>query len=193
MVHCDDALDDFCARHWPCERASRAGRCVNCRSGHSSKGHQLKNGKVFAGGGYQSDFSADSFGDEWRSLIHNNLKHLQERLEDEYKSCESEEQAASNIHRSTVLVNFYQHVGPSKAYISHSVCFSCLIAPPSHPLPCGHVLCTPCLQAYGKPRGKNLVEVGSCPLHLDEGEWSPPCLISFKPPLAGVRILTLDG
>ncbi|KAI9701837.1 MAG: hypothetical protein M1836_001181 [Candelina mexicana] len=150
MVHCDDAIDDFCARHWPCEYASRAGRCVNRRSGHNSKGHQLKNGKVIADGGYQSDFSADTFGDEWRSLIHNNLKHLLERLRDECKNSDSEEQAASDIHRNAVL-------------------------------------------AYGKSRGKTMVELSSCPLHVDEGEWSPPCLVAFKPPSAGVRILTLDG
>jgi len=35
MEACDDALDDFCVKHWPCEWVNSHGqRCVNVASGH---------------------------------------------------------------------------------------------------------------------------------------------------------------
>ncbi|EHK96973.1 hypothetical protein M7I_7298 [Glarea lozoyensis 74030] len=75
---CDNALEDFCDRYWPCEYVMKVktkrgkevgGRCVNVRSGHGSKGHQFKNGKVIAVGNYESSFSAESFQEVFRYLV----------------------------------------------------------------------------------------------------------------------------
>ncbi len=197
MIHCDDAIEDFCDRHWPCEYSSPAGRCVNVRSGHSQKGHQLKSGRTFGSGprsSYCSTFSVENFGNKWKSMVHHDLEQLLGKLREVSRDTESEEQAASNLHQQYILTSFFQHVGSSDKFISHSTCFSCLIAPPEHSLPCGHILCTPCLQAFGSLRGKSLVEVTTCPLwHAHEQFWEPPWPVAFKPASAGIRILTLDG
>lgn len=170
--HCDDALEDFCDRHWPCEFSSKAGRCVNVRSGHNAKGHQLKNGRTFgasADSRYLSNFSAERFGNTWKGLVHHDLELLLGRLRVASSEMESEEQTASIIHQNNILAPLFKHIGSSEDYISHSTCFSCLMAPPEHPLPCGHIFCTPCLRVSGRMRGKNRVEISHCPLWHNDG------------------------
>ena len=166
------------------------GRCVNVRSGHGAKGHQLENGKVLAVGEYQSRFSVESFQDTFRDKVYNNLVLLLEKLQTADLKNDSEDQAAARIHRDAVLTRFYEHVGGAAKFVSHSACFSCLVAPPEHSLPCGHILCTPCLKAFGIYRGKATVEIQACPLHPSRSvSWR----IQLKPSSAGVRVLTLDG
>lgn len=194
MVCCDDAIEDFCDRHWPCEFHSSEGRCSNVKSGHSAKGHQLRNGISFGSGPYRSRLSAEFFGDTWKCKIHHHLELLLGRLHETKDDYEPEELVASRIHKKFVLTPFFQHVKSSENYVSHSTCFSCLIAPPEHMLPCSHVICTPCLQAYGVAKGRVLVEVTSCPLwHERPMTWNKQWQIILKPLSAGVRVLSLDG
>ena len=70
------------------------------------------------------------------------------------------------------MAHFYNHAEQAKTYsgatavpfISQSTCVSCLIEPPEHALPCGHILCSSCLRAYGRPKSKNVVEINGCPI-----------------------------
>lgn len=94
------------------------------------------------------------------------------------------------------MVQFYCHSaqGRPEAFISHTTCLSCLFEPPEHALLCGHVLCASCLRAYGRSRGRNLVEIEGCPMELLStwsryGSWK----VLLKPDAAGLRILSLDG
>lgn len=107
-----------------------------------------------------------------------------------------EMQEAANIHRDTVLRHFFHHLDGSKNFISHTVCFSCLIAPPEHPLPCGHVLCTSCVKDFGSARGHTTIDMKYCPLHRKEdpdGQFDGRWPVIVKPPGAGIRVLSLDG
>lgn len=199
VSHCDNALEDFCDRYWPCEFVlpskgkTVGGRCVNVRSGHGSKGHQLKSGKVFAVGSYQSKLSVETFQEEFRYLVYYYLKQLLEELRNPASASQPEDSVAAQIHKNKVLMHFYKHVtnGKRESLISHSTCFSCLMGSPEHALPCGHILCTPCLHAYGSIQERDVVEINSCPLHSDTEfrSWK----IFHKPEAAGVRVLTLDG
>ena len=172
-------------------------RCVNVSSGHGSKGHQLKNGKVLAVGKYVSRISFPTHKNEFRSGVYILLDQLLRSLHKQVlDGQESEAQAAAEIHQSTVMVPLYEHAarGQADAFISHSICLSCLFEPPEHTLPCGHILCTPCLKAYGHPRGKTLVEIRGCPIEPAASRRRfVPWRIFLKPAAAGVRILTLDG
>lgn len=198
MDYCDTALDEFCSRHWPCEyvHPNSSGRCVNVKAGHQSKGHQLVSGKVLAVGSYMSVFTTENHQDFFRWSVYLNLTKLLERLRAATTtSLHLELQKAAEIHRDFVLKAFYQHLSGSKSFISHTSCFSCLIAPPEHALPCGHVLCTPCVQAFGVTRGRYKIEMTYCPLHHEEsdGQFRPRWPVMIKPSSAGVRVLSLDG
>lgn len=167
---------------------------MNVRSGHGAKGHQLENGKVLAVGSYLSSFSADSYQNVFRDKVYYHLVQLLAELQKKNLSEDTEEQAAAQIHRETVLTQFYKHVGGAEKFKSHSACFCCLVAPPQHPLPCGHILCTPCLKANSLSHRKSVIEIQGCPLHTTRGHSTPDLYrVTLKPDAAGVRVLTLDG
>lgn len=98
------------------------------------------------------------------------------------------------------MVHFFNHSisnrptgGRAEEFISHSTCFSCLFEPPEYALPCGHILCTSCLRAYGHANGQTIIEIDGCP---SEALIRPRCglwRIFLKPAAVGIRILTLDG
>ena len=91
------------------------------------------------------------------------------------------------------MIPFYRHFSRPEDFVSHSTCYACLMAPPEHSLPCGHVICTPCLRGLGKPRGKNVVELSACPIHGDTWPLQFSFSVALKPAGAGVRVLSLDG
>ena len=144
-------------------------------------------------GDYFSNFSFESYQEIFQWDVYSRLTGLLQRLASRVEEGgELESQVAAEIHRDVVMHSFYQHSsqGRSDAFISHSTCFACLFEPPEHPLPCGHILCTSCLRAYGHARGRTVVEIDGCPLEAsNKGFWR----VFLKPSAAGVRILTLDG
>jgi len=201
IEHLDAALENFCDRHWPCEfvKPGGGGRCVNVRSGHGSKGHQLKDGKVLAVGGYISTSSFESLHVEFRHNVYLNLQQLLTKLNNRLVAGQREDQAAAQLHKNDVMAHLYRHVihledikRPIEAYNSHTACFCCLLEPPEHVLPCGHVLCNPCVFSYGQMKG-NIVEVPCCPIEATERSFYPPFKVHIKPKSAGIRMLTLDG
>jgi hypothetical protein len=170
-------------------------QCVNVRSGHGAKGHQLKDGRVFAVGGYVSDFSFTSYQKEFHKNVYFRLHHLLEQLADCTNRGEIRHIAATRIHRDDSLSTFYGNrtKEEARAFQSHSVCFCCLFEPPEHALPCGHVLCAPCIKSYGRIKINNLVEMHECPLELNTPGRCQTLTLYLKPESTGVRILTLDG
>ena len=197
--YCEDALDDFCALFWPCEFENRAGRCVNVREAHS-KGHQNEKGKIINAGDYVSRFSFEGYREKWLMSVLQMIKPLQDRLARRLlPQSKIKEKDEVTVQHGGILQGFYQILGDATNFISHSTCFCCLREMPEHPLPCGHVLCTPCAQASwippeGKERvqEKHLLKMNHCPLHLSY-KFTSPWMLKFKPDLAGVRILSLDG
>jgi hypothetical protein len=168
-------------------------KCVNVRSGHSAKGHQLKDGRVFAHGGYDSNFSFENNRDEFHAGVYFSLRHLLERLTSCVNRGESQYKAAHRIHRDDILSIFYQppENRPVKFNV-HDVCLSCLFEAPEHSLSCGHVLCTACVKVYGRMKDKTMVEMLECPLETNSYRRCLPRTIYIKPDTAGVRVLSLD-
>jgi hypothetical protein len=198
LDHIDSALEAFCNQHWPCEYIQPGGgaRCVNVRSSHSAKGHQLTNGKVLTSGGYMSRFSFASHCQQFRSDVFERLHLLLNIL----RVCmqadhESEEQAATKIHLDNVLLPFYKHCSRDRwdGFISHSACFFCLFEAADYPLPCGHVVCISCLKAFGHRDAENVIEVYGCPMETPRESREHRWKVHLKPNAASIRILTLDG
>lgn len=193
---CHIALEDFANFYAPCSYySSRYGRCCNIKSGHSQKGHQNKEGKIFSRGGYQSDLNLQEFGSLWTTQIQTHFGQLRFNLSTltvQSFQEKSEKQIAARLHKDQ-LSEFYRSVGNVTDFANHSTCFSCLGGFPEHPLPCGHVLCLPCIETYGIKTSGTSIEINECPLHPGQPLRDLTWTISIKPPHAGVRVLCLDG
>ncbi|ORY63334.1 acyl transferase/acyl hydrolase/lysophospholipase [Pseudomassariella vexata] len=201
MNHLDDALENFCDQHWPCEFVnSKTGvRCVNVRSGHT-KGHQSEDGKVFAAGDYESKFSWKRNSAGFRNKVYACLVELLQELSQRLQDGQSEEETAPHIHKTLVLNNFFRRSTPdtmlSQDYsplTSHTACFCCLFGQAEHFLPCGHVLCTECLRSYGHQISTYEFDIHGCPIEGARNRRGPLWTVQLHPKSAGVRILTLDG
>ncbi|KAG8162296.1 hypothetical protein KVR01_008061 [Diaporthe batatas] len=195
---CAAALQTFADMYWPCSFSSpglgEAGRCCNVRSGHNPKGHQNAQGKVIASGSYQSSLDPEAFAAEWLSQIRRSLDAIEAtmaKLSQAYPG-RAELVTAALVHRER-LDGFYRAAGGATAFASHSACLSCLRELPECALPCGHVLCLPCLELYGTRASRTCVEISRCPLHGGDVVAEPPWAVAVKPARAGVRVLCLDG
>jgi len=94
---------------------------------------------------------------------------------------------------SALMSDFYSE-NQADGFRSHSTCVSCFTKMSIYALPCGHVLCTPCVKGYGKTDNKLDFNFKYCPLHPEQTQWvGRPFTIRFKPEFAGVRLLSLDG
>jgi hypothetical protein len=164
---------------------------VNVQKGHT-KGHQNEKGTVIGSGLFQSAFTWESFEGEWIDLLHQKVFKMQNQIHDQLQGRTlNEDTLILDIHK-IVIQDFYKRLGGAVNFSSHSTCFCCLREMPEHPLPCGHVLCSECISGYGSRVSGNMVLMEACPLHsLDR--FSRPWHIRFKPEMAGIRILSLDG
>ncbi|EMD00681.1 hypothetical protein BAUCODRAFT_59422, partial [Baudoinia panamericana UAMH 10762] len=195
----DYAMGEFLELHYPCSfvSADSTRRCILVKARHQVKGHQDEKG-IIASGDYEAAFDA-SFTQQWKSQlraaiegIHRDFSYeLEQSSQLEDAPAVPEERIALDLHVE-YLNQFFEAVGPAAAIRSHATCFCCLMDVPEHPLPCGHVFCTACIKAYGKP-AKSSILLTCCPLHREATRWSQPAVVKFKPAGAGVRILSLDG
>ena len=194
MAYCEQAFSDFCDRHWLCTFHKKKQRCVNVNFGHASKGHQNKEGKVLASGDFVPSFHYNSDLGNWIRRLEREIMQIQETRDKALLAWPdlNAEEITSKLHLENIN-RFYTQIGSASNFMSHSTCFCCLREIPVHPLSCGHVLCTPCVRSYGKSDGRGSIEILECPIGRVEERWLEPCLVQFKPPLAGVRVLCLDG
>ncbi|KAH8677541.1 hypothetical protein BX600DRAFT_430886 [Xylariales sp. PMI_506] len=197
---CSAALQTFSDMHWPCTFVNHSypgelSRCCNVRSGHNPKGHQNIQGKIIGNGDYISDMDPAEFAPVWTQLIRASLIQLQSsafRLGQEFTNM-SELQVAAILHRERLNEQYSSMLGAATDFVSYSSCLCCLRELPECALPCGHVLCLPCVQVYGTRTSKTTIEISRCPLHVRDVIASPPWVIFTKPQHAGTRTLCLDG
>jgi hypothetical protein len=196
--YCEDAVESFWLQHVQCEFTEGPYRCVNFAANHKSKGHQDARGSVQPGK-FVSSFQPKHFFPLWSGRVKREIyrvdAELQEALRRDRGS--SKEACLLELHNRTMR-QFYRDIGAADHFLSHYTCLCCLMQPPQHALRCGHVLCTQCVRAYGRPMDtttskQNVLSLDCCPLHPTNTRWSTPCIIRFKPEMAGVRLLCLDG
>ncbi|KAL7619934.1 hypothetical protein AAE478_010481 [Parahypoxylon ruwenzoriense] len=197
---CAGALQTFADIYWPCgfvnpSYEGELGRCCNVRSGHNPKGHQNRQGRIIGNGDYESDFNASSFRLVWEQLLKATLAQVQSsnfKLGQEFPD-KNELQIAALIHRERLNELYSNVLGAATDFVSYSACLCCLRELPECALPCGHVLCFPCIQIYGTRTSRTTIEISRCPLHVRDIIANPPWVISTKPRHAGARVLCLDG
>ncbi|KAF2399012.1 hypothetical protein EJ06DRAFT_479226 [Trichodelitschia bisporula] len=194
----EDAFTTFCDKYWPCGFSKGDRHCVNVKLIHGLKGHQDCDGRIIQRGDYQPDprFSSSRV-DEWIDLIRKAISSIQDDLKTRLSFGPTREGLDDiwPLH-SQKIDRFLQafHLGWPK-FFSQTTCLGCLATAPEHPLACGHVLCTKCVQAQGnKLHTYNEVTLTGCPLHASSSGAAPEVhVIRFKPEQAGVRLLSLDG
>lgn len=174
---------------------------MNVSERHSSKGHQNELGKVLAVGDYQASFTAATYHTKWINDLKKRLKEIQEsfmRLEERSSHLENQVTLIRKHHLDNITRFYYDlrnnmdSGSTAPLFKSHGTCLCCLMGSPEHPLPCGHILCSECVNAYGKQKNAT-IEMKFCPLHQHETVWETRWKIRVKPVYAGTRILTLDG
>lgn len=192
-------MQTFAELYWPCSFENPAlgelGRCCNVKLGHNPKGHQNKQGKIIGHGEYQSSFNITAFQPEWDHLIRSSLIQVQSasfRLAREFPD-RSELEIAALLHQEQLNELYSNNLGSAMTFISYSTCLCCLRELPECALPCGHVLCLPCVEIYGGRTSKTTIEINRCPIHVRDVIASPPWVIVTKPRFAGARTLCLDG
>ncbi|KAK1613532.1 hypothetical protein BDP81DRAFT_443725 [Colletotrichum phormii] len=196
------ALDTFVERYVQCSYSeTQHGECCNLRSGHNLKGHQNSAGKMFRSGDYVAEEGITQFETEWIEQIRDKLTELENALmrsvvdaDNGLGEQQTEDCVAATIHQEQVA-SFFSTLGNVQSFVSHSTCFCCLREIPEHALPCGHVLCAPCVKAYAAPESESYMRMTTCPFHPKDSfkfqgaGWT----VAIKPPFAGARVLSLDG
>lgn len=185
-------MHDYWHKFWPCEyHDPELGSCVNGRDGHVNHHFDSKFGRRAIPGMYKESLALEQL----EERLINKIKEKFDELKGELAQVDqkvSYSQRVSRVHKRNVN-KFYDKMGNPHGFISHSKCFSCLDAAPEHSLPCGHVICTPCVSVAGESLRGGFVQLKSCPLVSHGEQWSIPWVSSIKPDQAGVRIMTLDG
>jgi len=142
-------------------------------------------------------FTAATFGPIWRRQLLEQIEELQQKLVADIAQRDeiplNPDQFLLEAHSQNMKSFFNGIGGATDDYVSHTTCFCCLLQMPEHPLPCGHVLCTHCIKAYGRTQNRAVYELRCCPIHPDYKAWGDPIKVRLKPEFAGTRILTLDG
>ncbi|GAW25333.1 putative patatin-like serine protein [Rosellinia necatrix] len=196
---CIGAVQLFAGLYWPCSFQSSAqgelGQCCNVKLAHNRKGHQNKNGKIIGHGEYQSSFNVATFQPVWEHLIRESLVQVQAaslRLTQEFPD-RTELEIAALLHQEHLNDLYSNSLGPASNFVSYSSCLCCLRELPECALPCGHVLCLPCVEIYGYRTSRTTIEISKCPIHPHDVISSPPWVVVTKPRYAGARTLCLDG
>ena len=178
----DFALECFCDDHWPCEYTDskrKDGKCVNTWSDHGAKGHRSSTGQLLAEGEYVSSFSFANNIQKFRQDTYFRLADLTAKLSANTTREVLKEQWVFEVHRDLILPAFFRHVshGDVRSFTSQTVCFGCLMKPPQHELPCGHIFCKACVSKCGT-RGPDLCfEVSACPIEGSENCFVPSCKV----------------
>ncbi|KAJ8124529.1 hypothetical protein O1611_g9111 [Lasiodiplodia mahajangana] len=196
---CIGAMQTFAGLYWPCNFQSSAhgelGQCCNVKLGHNPKGHQNRQGKIIGHGEYQSNFNLGAFQPVWEQLIRASLAQVQtasSQLAHEFPN-RTELEIAALLHQERLNELYSNNLGSALSFISYSSCLCCLRELPECALPCGHVLCLPCIEIYGRRTSRTTIEISRCPIHVRDVISSPPWVITTKPRYAGARTLCLDG
>lgn len=188
-----NALETILDRYWPCKEPG----CMNFKATHDA-GHMSTKGLINSRF-YEAldDVTLSDYTPRFEATI---LEHLKQYMYEIRQGRPhgpgkvlSESLQARNLHQETVC-NFYHRNGSLGAFVSfrdNRACLVCLMGMASHALKCGHVICTDCAKSFGTTTILTVTKVVQCPLlctKLKDGK-----LVTIKPPLAGIRVLSIDG
>lgn len=192
-------LDEYRRFHHPCSYRSSDGTrsCLLVRACHGDNCHQDGTG-VIADGEYLDEID-DIFSNEWIDGIRATVSAMSQTLlwrceqldHSDAAEVDSEVSIVMDMHL-TQLDRVFRMFGPPGDIRSIASCFACLAQEAEHALPCGHTLCNGCTRAYGVTH-EYTVSLQYCPMHPKDRRRDALAVITYRPPGAGIRVLSLDG
>jgi hypothetical protein len=173
--------------------------CINSRSTHA-KGHQIRKGGKIVGAEdleFMQVLDTNHFAPQWEENVKKQLAKLLSVVEKKSEGhADVLKNATIDLHKKEIraFYNESTRAGANRAnsFVDHSGCLSCLMGTADHCLPCGHALCTACVCTFANLVEPTVAEIKQCPLH-SHNIWEPGKLVTLKPALAGIRMMSLDG
>ncbi|KAH6988598.1 hypothetical protein EDB80DRAFT_816998 [Ilyonectria destructans] len=172
-------------------------KCTNTRKGHD-RGHQSSGGELTSGDFEAAGFEAAKF-----------VKNVDERVRELISGVNTQPAYERRnwmvkTHLSTLSLNSgylteaVADSGNTSRGLSNLPCFGCLVRKPEYHLPCGHYICGTCIKRLQDQDNAlssfHIARHSKCFLcHSNEPNGSWPISVALQPPLAGVRVLSLDG
>jgi hypothetical protein len=190
------ALKVFFDDSWTCEarHPKLNQRCVIVRTTHETKGHQLENGKVWAGK-YYCCMEVSDLETTFLKEVKAGFKKLFRLIVQAEPGTDKE--VAFEVHQNDVIRRHCNFLRGEEQLVSHLICICCLFKLPVHPLLCGHIICDECFISAAGIQGRvreHVIRLYSCPVCLRNWQGGRAYVeITRKPSDAGIRILSLDG
>ncbi|KAF3808980.1 hypothetical protein GCG54_00011172 [Colletotrichum gloeosporioides] len=205
---CMKAVDSFLIVYRRCGFVDpqTGDRCVNLRYGHAL-GHQSRTGAILSDGPFvQGVFDKSLF----LELIHSTLRKTMESI-DEAKAPSMVRQTSwrtlvAERHKAQLsalrqLQGYPRWDSKSERIANNDtlpkICLGCLFGRVEFVLPCSHQLCVDCLEDFDStsddckyPGNHTHIE---CVICKASGGPNWPFNIQTRPPLSGLRVLSLDG
>jgi len=193
---CKNAIKEYHDTRAPCEFKKRSHisgkeyQCIKKRRTHFDEHRLLRYAGVddVLSGSFQTGFVQEQF--VWQGQVLSKLKEMESNIQNGDQKYVRQRTATQ--HRS-YLLGFVGKIGIEIGYISHTTCLSCLMEVPEHTMPCGHVICSACVQDFGRIENGSTLVMDSCPLHRELQWTGSRALATLNPQFAGTRILALDG
>ncbi|KAK6334457.1 hypothetical protein TWF730_003671 [Orbilia blumenaviensis] len=213
---CSYLYDQFVDQIWPCEFSLSGSCCYRTKAEHEEHGEKAgghweyhfidKRGQhrgFIAPGTYQTridpGFKREFLKRASRSFIQFSelfgFRGTHAGMQSESSDTAQTDTLSLKKVYPAVVTKFYDNIGGVSSYTHRRACLLCLNGLAEHGLPCGHILCTPCLKAFSAPRLSadfdNGFHIERCP--VDDSVFRPEPFFPMKPLAAGVRVLSVDG
>ncbi|KAF1995294.1 FabD/lysophospholipase-like protein, partial [Amniculicola lignicola CBS 123094] len=208
---CRGAIEEFLDTGLPCSFVDpiKTKRCVNTKRGHV-KGHQDRHGALLWNGPFDVQLEVTTIlhdlqvisngGERVKFLTRRHLLSLASAPVSDFWGTISNAKprgpsGSSTINALTKAID--RLLGISESNHSNT-CFGCVFKNPEYEFPCGHYLCSRCIQDFDQsnhfgqyPGTVTFHFCVLCGANRDNEGW--PFRVSISPKISGLRLLSLDG
>jgi predicted acylesterase/phospholipase RssA len=187
------------------------GKCTLLLRSHAELQHQNAEGHVIANGDFVDRAGlVAGLQDQWQQCMIEHIEEVGKAIKQQSETNDVrgsqktlEVDAIWTVH-SQALAKLTRENPSLNIGVDYTIspCFYCFREVGSNTLPCKHAVCEPCARSiefesnFCNPTWKKderFAVVDRCILHLETERFDEPTYLYTRPPLAGYRVLALDG